>query len=202
MQTGISFLLYEILQTSDFLQKFLHALQCHLQMLHGIGVGDTDMSASALAECAARNDCHLFGVQQLFAKFLIIHACGLDGREDVECALRLEAAQTHGAQTGKHKPAAQVVLLPHICDIRLAGFHRLDARKLADCRRGHDAELVDLDDRLEHLARTHDPAQTPAGHRIGFGKTVDDQRALAHSRQLCKAHMLESAEGQLTVDLV
>ena len=52
------------------------------------------------------------------------------------------------------------------------------------------------------LLRTHCPAETPAGHRIGLGETVHNNGALFHAVQLRKADVAIRTVGQAVVNLI
>ena len=95
-----------------------------------------------------------------------------------------------------------VVLGDHPLDVGLA-VDEGDERRVLGGRRGrHDPVLVDLDDPLEDRRRRADPADPPAGHRVGLREAAHEDRPLAHPRQRAQGPVAVRAVGEPVVDLV
>ena len=143
----------------------------------------------------------MLGLQQGAAERLAGHAGGLDGREDVERALRLKAGQPQVVEALDHQPAAHVVLFPHLLDLVVALPQGHDGGVLAGGGGAHDGALVDLGHSAEDGFRPAGVAQPPAGHGVALGKAVDHHRPLPHPGQGGDGHV-PGPVGQLGVDLV
>ena len=61
---------------------------------------------------------------------------------------------------------------------------------------------MDLDHLLQDRCRSAGVAETPAGHRISLGKTVDQNGPVAHARDLGDGRGVLPRVGQLRIDLI
>ena len=90
--------------------------------------------------------------------------------------------------------------LPHRIGIRLRAGQRLHCSPLADLR-GARFGVRDPAGKYRCQYRVGRETDAPAGHRIGLGGAIADDRALAHARQRCDRHELAVVD-ELAVDLV
>ena len=158
-------------------------------MVKGIGVGDTHIALSALAESISRHDGYLFGVHKFFAEVGACHACAFDTRENIECALRCKAFKTKLIERIHHKATADIILVTHGIYILLTTVHGNDGGILADSRGGHDSILMKLEHLGHYLFWSAKEAKPPACHCKAFGKAVYDDSTLTHTLYFCDRAM-------------
>ena len=101
----------------------------------------------------------------------------------------------------QHVASSFIVSVAHHRDVLITVFESIHSRVLARRRRAHDGKLVDLRHLGNDLLRSARIAESPAGHGVALGKSVDQDRALAHAGQRCDGHMLRTV-GKFAVDLI
>ena len=122
-------------------------------------------------------------MQQFFREFQRSESGVLNGRKDVKSALGFEAVQSHVAKPLYHQPATFVILGNHAFTAGAAlleRFHRSDLRSDGCAEHG---ELMNFGHGGDEIFIAKGVADTPAGHCIGFGEAVEQNRPVAHSRQ-------------------
>ena len=101
---------------------------------------------------------------------------------------------------------AAVIGAHHFGDVGIirvrTGAQRLERGILTGGRRTHDGVLMHLEHDPGQLLRRADKAHAPAGHGERLREAVEHNRALAHTVDGGKTRVLQSAVGQLGVNLV
>ena len=160
----------------SFLQIPLQAVQSLFDILQRRGVGEAQKSFAAAAEIDAGGytDFRFFRDPESFLvrvgkKFTAVgkhikRAGGFDMND-----------KTHLRQARQHIAAALVVGSNHSLDVRFGFRQRRDSRPLNEAvGRDHEVLMNALHDGAEFFGKDQ-VAQPPAGHRVEFGKAVDDK---------------------------
>ena len=108
-------------EVSSFMRLFEHranemfdACECFVEVGDGVCVRTAYVALTAVTEGITRDDGDFFCAEQLFCEFHRGESRSLDGREDVEGTFRLEAVETHRAESFDHQSAAAVLFFDHL----------------------------------------------------------------------------------------
>ena len=160
------------------------------------------MWPSALAaEGGAGDDRDLLLEEEALGELLVVEAAARDAGEGVEGALRLDEVEAHLAAALDDQLAAAGVLADHAERVLFAALQRLDGGVLGGGGSGHHDVLVHLHHRVDQARRGADPAEAPAGHRVGLREAAEEDRALLHARDRREADVLDAVD-EAVVDLV
>ena len=101
-----------------------------------------------------------------------------------------------------HIVTAQAILLYHILQVVLWTFQSFNSRDLAGSGRTSTDIFLQLDHIPDHIFRSGSITDTPTGHRIGFGKAINNQGPFFHSRQSSKACISPSIKEDVLIHLI
>ena len=152
-------------------------------MTNRIRIGYAGKPLARFAKGRAGDERYIFLVDQTGTEFLAGQAERTDFRKYVKRPLGREARNAASGQAVQYQPAAAVIFVFHLFNVRIAMRQRINSGKLAGCRRAHNAVLVDFEHLRSQFGRREQIAEPPARHRMGFGKASDDNGALAHPVQ-------------------
>ena len=159
------------------------------------------MAFAAGAKGIPRHKGHLFRLEQLLGKFQRGQTGFFNGREDVKSAFRFEAFQAHAAKAVDHQAAAVVVFCHHLLHLPVSMTQRLQGGDLGGDRCAQHSVLMDFVHSADELGMAQGVANAPAGHGVGFGKTVEQQRAFLHARKRGERDMLAFV-SQISVNFI
>lgn len=103
-----------------------------LDLGHGIGVGDPDVSLPHLPEPGPGDEDNLFFVEESGDELVARQSRLFDAREDIEGALGHEAVQPHPLQRSDDVGPPKVVGVPHLVRLLLPAFEGFQGGVLAD----------------------------------------------------------------------
>ena len=125
----------------------------------------------------------------------------MDRGEDVERAFRFETVQAHVAEPLDHQAAPFVILGDHAVAAGPSLLQRFHSGDLGGDGGAEHGELMDFGHRTDEVGVAQGVADSPAGHGIGLGEAVQQDGAVAHSRQRGETGVY-AVIGQIGVDLV
>lgn len=116
----------------------------------------------------------------------LVQQCAHVG-ERIECAGRRRAVHTFDiVQRGDDGLTAPVERLTHLVHGVKRSGHGCDRGTLGDIVHVRRHMPLQLGCGLRHVERSDHPADTPAGHSVGFGHAVEHQQLITHFRH-CSA---------------
>ncbi len=160
------------------------------------------MALSRRTEGASGHDRDVLFLEEPAGERLRVQPRRGDLREGVERAERFECVEAHRVEAVHDEAPAPVVFGPHALDLGLAIDEGHERGVLGDGRRRHDPVLVDLHDPLEDPCGRRQPADPPAGHRVGLREAAHENRPIAHAGDRRERPVPVRPVGEAVVDLV
>ena len=140
--------------------------------------------------------------QETKGEFLGGNAEVLDAGESVEGTTGEVAVHTHLIEASHNVVAALVVAVAHFQHGRSAIYQSLDTGLLGRNGRADHGVRMHLHHLLDEFLRAAGIAQAQARHGKGLGETMQQQRALLHTRQRGDGSMLLLIIAQFGVNLI
>ena len=178
------------------LDKLFDAVQTFFQVFVRIAVGQTDIPLGAKVDAGDQTNEPF--LQHFQAECLGIHAVSLNVDEHIESTLRLLDLQSHIHQSLVHIVAALAEQFPHITGIVIQCCNTAGLYKR---RCGHHHMLVENLDAVTDWRICQAITQTPAGHGIRLGESLNNDDAVTHILILGKA-VVTFGIDQLAVHIV
>src|SRR5437879_6105371 len=182
------------------LEDRAHAVEGGAEVRLRVGVGEPEIALAVGAERGARQRGDAGLVEQALGDFGGRAPGAGDVREHVERAARAQALHAGQLVEPVHEDVAPPLELgDHAAG--LLALERGDAGELHERRRARGRVHHQPRDVLDERRREDAVAEPPAGHRVGLGEAVEDDRALGHARAVVDRDELAVVE-ELPVDLV